>query len=1163
MDFKKKGYRLISGLIKSYFLIGFIAVIMITAMGYSFYCSSQMINKYSPLVDATMEIKLEATTAHLWFEEIIAGDRNENLADIIAHIDMALWYANAMLEGGENQEGLFIKLSDEALITEVKATIEQLNEFKRITFSRYKAKEFSGAGSAIDQQYDKLFNNFIAQIDNVETQLQQKIKQDFNQYKAIEIGFILIVVILSLCGFIIQFRHDRALANNLLTINKARDRAEKKEQWLSIIMNSMGDGVITTDFVGNVTRINPAAEKLTGWMFSECKGLPLKSIFPIVDASTGETIENPVDKVIATGETVYLSNHTTLIAKDGTEYQIGDSAAPIRDAENNILGMVLVFNDVTEKYHNREQLRRSQQRLSLHWQETPLGIIEWNPGFEFVDLNPAAEKIFGFSKGELLGRHASEKILPKSARPAVNLICQQLLDNTGGRRSRNENLTKDGKIILCEWYNTALVNDDGEVIGISSLIMDVTESQKLEDKLRLSSRVFTETKEGIMVTDAKANIIDVNPAFCEITGYSYKEIIGKNSNILGSGKQSSEFYTNMKQTLNEYGYWQGELWNRTKQGTVYAELLSISSILDEDENVLQYVGIFTDITASKEQQETLEQMAHYDVLTQLPNRVLLADRFIHALAHSKRNKTQLAVCFLDLDNFKPVNDTYGHEIGDQLLVEVSRRIQLSIREEDTVSRQGGDEFVLLLGDIESFYQCEKMLKRVLESLAKPYRVEQQVLLVSASIGVSLYPSDNCDLDTLIRHADQAMYLAKQAGKNQYHFFDTEQEQQIVQKNVRLKEIERALFNDEFDLYYQPKVNMATGSVFGAEALIRWLHPEKGVIPPLEFLPIIEGTHLEVLIGNWVIRRALKQLASWDEQGIDLEVSINISSYHLRQPSFIDDLAAALALFPMIDSQSVQLEILESSALGDLKSINNILESCVHVLGVNVALDDFGTGYSSLTHLRNLPAKTIKIDQTFVRDLLDDPDDHAIIEGLIGLTNAFNRVVIAEGVETTEHGLMLLILGCNEAQGYGIAKPMPVLDLQNWLRMYTPNQRWLACANKVRTAKENKQKSFKLTLTQWYKQFKNNINSTPDNIGQWPILKRTKCHCGVWVKKEIGEYFFEESWPNELNIVHNKMHDVADELFKQYYAGDIKQAIDGLINLQLAVEQMEHIFEQGI
>ncbi|MCF7971164.1 MAG: EAL domain-containing protein [Methylococcaceae bacterium] len=683
------------------------------------------------------------------------------------------------------------------------------------------------------------------------------------------------------------------------------------------------------------------------------------------------------------------------------------------------------------------------------------------------------------------------------------------------------------------------------------------EQQKSEEKLQLSARVFNDTHEGIIITDAEMNIIDVNPAFCDITGYSRDEVIGQNPRMLRSGKQSPEFYQDMWQQINEKGHWQGEVWNRTKNGELYAELLALSVLKDELDKVVNYVGIFTDITSIKQQQEQLSLMAHYDELTRLPNRALFTDRFNQAIAHSKRTDKQLAVCFLDLDNFKPVNDNYGHDVGDQLLIEVASRISSIIREEDTVSRQGGDEFALLLNDIESFSQCEHTLQRLHYALSEPYLIDGKNHKITASSGVTLYPSDNSDIDTLLRHADQAMYQAKLQGKHRYHLFNPDHDKETIQKHHRLDEIEQALTHNHFQLYYQPKVNMVTGDVFGAEALIRWIHPEKGLIPPLAFLPIIEGTQLEIQIGDWVIDTALKQMDVWKQQGIELQISVNIASDHLQSKDFFGNLDSMLKKYPAVDSQRFQLEILESSALGDLDTISTIIESCQAALGVTIALDDFGTGYSSLTHLRSLPANTIKIDQSFIRDMLDDPSDYTIVDGVIGLAESFNRKVIAEGVETTEHGLMLLVMGCEQAQGYSIAKPIPADDFPQWLQEYIPNQEWISCAHVYRTEKENRIKLFRLTSEHWKTNFINTINSSPDDIEHWPIQNSKHCHCGAWIKRVKQEQLFEEKDLKQVEKTHEALHLVAHTLHKQYNDDDIESAREGLPKLQAAFDKMSN------
>jgi len=716
---------------------------------------------------------------------------------------------------------------------------------------------------------------------------------------------------------------------------------------------------------------------------------------------------------------------------------------------------------------------------------------------------------------------------------------------------------KDMSGVMAVMIDTTLGMYDHLCERTISLKREVLSRKKTEASLQLTSRVFSDTHDGIIITDAKGNIQDVNPAFCRITGYNREEIIGQNPSILSSGKQPPKFYADMWQTINEDGHWEGEVWNRKKGGEVYAELLSISSLKDEDDNVTHYLGVFSDITQSKQQQEKLNMMAHYDVLTELPNRALFADRFQQATARNKRSKQQLAVCFLDLDNFKPINDTYGHDVGDEILVQVARRIKDTIREEDTVSRQGGDEFALLLSDILSPAQCEQLLDRILFVLAEPYFIDGIEHNLSASCGVTSYPHDESDLDTLLRHADHAMYEAKQAGRNRHCWFSIEQDQQATYRNHQREEVEHALNNNELCMYYQPKVSMGTGDVFGAEALIRWIHPTKGLIPPLDFLPSIDGTDIEVQVGDWVIEQALSQIEQWNAQDINIEVSVNISSHHMQSPKFIPHLESALAKYPNIDSKYLQLEILESSALANLDVISSIVKSCRDSLGVHVSLDDFGTGYSSLTHLRNLPASTIKIDQTFIRDMLDDPNDHAIVDGVIGLADSFDRGLIAEGVETNEHGLMLLAMGCKDAQGYGIAKPMPADLFPNWLKDYQPNEAWVSCASQTLSTKENKLKLFRLVIEKWQTKFEETVLSQAGTMVENPIMNHSKCHCGKWIQRAKKEQLFEKEWLDKFEQSHQLAHAIADDLLSKYHDG----AQISLDELQAAFDDINHNLEK--
>jgi len=564
--------------------------------------------------------------------------------------------------------------------------------------------------------------------------------------------------------------------------------------------------------------------------------------------------------------------------------------------------------------------------------------------------------------------------------------------------------------------------------------------EKANEKLILAASVFANAREGIFMTDAKGTIIEVNETFSDITGYSREEIIGQNPRFLQSGLQSPDFYNSMWQSLLDKKHWDGEIWNRHKSGECYAELLTISAVNNSAGQVINYVALFSDITVMKKHQSQLEHIVHYDVLTNLPNRVLLADRLYQAITGSRRDYNSLAVIFLDLDGFKAVNDTHGHNVGDELLIKVAKLMQEALREGDTLARIGGDEFIAVLPGLDKNEDYQQILERLLFAASTPLIIDGIELQVSASIGVTLYPQDGVDADILIRHADQAMYQAKRLGKNCYHLFDTEHNDAVSLQQESINNIKTALDRGEFVLFYQPKVNMVTGKVIGAEALIRWQNPLRGLLAPMDFLPIIEGHPISIELGEWVIDTALSQISQWQEVGIKLPISINISAYQLQQSNFVSRLKTLLSTHKDVSPQALELEILETSALEGVNQISTIMKSCLE-LGVNFSLDDFGTGYSSLTHLRRLPANIIKIDQSFVRDMSHDVDDLAIIEGVIALAKSFKRDVIAEGVETIENGSALLQLGCELAQGYGIARPMPARDIPAWAENWKADANW--------------------------------------------------------------------------------------------------------------------------
>jgi diguanylate cyclase (GGDEF)-like protein/PAS domain S-box-containing protein len=526
--------------------------------------------------------------------------------------------------------------------------------------------------------------------------------------------------------------------------------------------------------------------------------------------------------------------------------------------------------------------------------------------------------------------------------------------------------------------------------------------------------------------------------FAEMLGYAENELGDRSERIFkiihsdDERRVRSELHTYLKQHA---GHYVSEMRLVCKDGS-WKWILCRGTVTQRDDAGLPtlMVGTFSDITLLKQHEKQLEHIAHYDALTGIPNRVLLADRLQQALAHTKREGSILAVCYLDLDGFKFVNDTMGHEAGDRVLIEVTKRIKETIRGDDTVARLGGDEFAVLLLGLNAAEECSASLNRLLEEISQPIEIKGKLFEVSASIGVALFPTDDQDADTLLRHADQAMYSAKQSGKNRYYLYDAENDQRARSHHEFLRRLTQALANNEFELYYQPKVNMRSLQLVGAEALIRWNHPERGLLSPAEFLLAVEGTTLEIELGDWVVATAFEQLDAWHQAGLSMELSINISARHLQASDFAWKLKRKMLRHPNLPKGSLQVEVLETAALEDIPRVSDTIERC-RKIGVSFALDDFGTGYSSLSYLGRLPVDTLKIDQSFIRDMLEDKGDRAIVQGVIALAKAFDRKIVAEGVETQELFRALVDMGCECGQGYGIARPMPASALPGWLEKW--------------------------------------------------------------------------------------------------------------------------------
>ncbi|MCK5359136.1 MAG: EAL domain-containing protein, partial [Gammaproteobacteria bacterium] len=760
---------------------------------------------------------------------------------------------------------------------------------------------------------------------------------------------------------------------------------------------------------------------------------------------------------------------------------------------------------------------------------------------ELTYVSDGITSVFGLSKDEVMGKPWAEQVnwLPEDIKLAQAHAIKQTEGKADFVQFEMHFIHQDGEKRTIRVSSHPVRDETGVVTSIDGIAEDVTEQKTIHEQVRLSASVFAHSQEGIIITDANACIIDVNPACIKLTGYTRDEILGSNPSLFSSGIQEAMFYTEMWQLLTTSGSWKGEIWNRKKTGEVYSEWLSINAVHDDQSNVLNYVAIFYDNTYLKEHEAELERIAYNDALTGLPNRLLLRDRMQQALTQAERHDSLMAVCYLDLDSFKPINDTHGHEVGDEVLIEVARRLQEILRFGDTIARLGGDEFVLLILDLNNVEELEQVLDRILQSISQAYELPGATITLSASIGVSLHPLDTGEADTLLRHADQAMYVAKRQGKSRYNFFDPTDDQKATSTLALQQEINNALIEDQFCLHYQPKVNMRTGEVVGVEALIRWQHPEKGLLRPAEFLPFIEDCKLIIDLGNWVLRQSMLQMRHWKDEGLEIQVSVNIAPQQFQHSQFCSTLSLLLSEFADIPAKELELEILESTALHDIAHVRQIMEECIK-LGVTFSLDDFGTGYSSLTYLKNLPATVLKIDKSFVNNLLNDPDNLAITEGILGLANAFHRTPIAEGVETIEQGSLLLKLGCDLAQGYVIARPMPAENLPVWINNFKLPPEWKASGL---TGQASADFSLLMMAVEHHKVVARVINAIeheatsllPENIED-----HQACEFGKWLAGEGVKHYDQSPVFNHVSVMHKQLHDLCQAVPELLSNGKNKQ-----------------------
>lgn len=646
-------------------------------------------------------------------------------------------------------------------------------------------------------------------------------------------------------------------------------------------------------------------------------------------------------------------------------------------------------------------------------------IITDNKGI-IIAVNPAFIETTGYSEEEVLGKKPN---ILSSGRHNIEFYSNMwaTVYEKGQWSGEVCNKRKNGEIYT-EWLTiTATTDEDGKITNYIGIFTDISVNKKNKIDIRLYERVFNNSSEGIMITNSKGIIVSVNSSFTRLTGYTQDEAIGERPSILHSGKQDVGFYINMWASIHEKGFWTGEIWNKRKGGEVFPEWLSISTINDEKGETINYVGIFSDITDKKKSEEYLIYLAHFDTLTSLPNRVLFKERLELAIENANRYDKKVAVLYLDLDKFKVINDTLGHDVGDYILKQVSERLTHSVRNSDTVARLGGDEFSIILPEIKQQEDAISVAKKIFKALTYPFFYQDQELFITTSIGITFYPNDALSTEKLLKNADLAMYRAKEQ-KSGYQLYSADIDDKPSRERIIEHGIHEALKRDELDIHYQPQIDLKSKNIIGVEALLRWKHPELGNISPAEFIPLAEQTDLIVPIGEWVMREACREQKEWSEKGyIPITVAVNLSESQFMDNNLVPTILKIIK-DTQIEAKYLNLEITEIINVYNINKIIQILTE-LREIGVKVSIDDFGTGILPLSYLKNLPITHLKIDKSFIDDLILDKSNLVIIKAIIEMAQGLNLKVVAEGVESEEQLLYLENLNCNTVQGYYFYRPM--------------------------------------------------------------------------------------------------------------------------------------------
>ena len=792
------------------------------------------------------------------------------------------------------------------------------------------------------------------------------------------------------------------------------------ERYYRHVIDSATDGYFAIDHERRFIEVNDTLCQLFGYPAAEWLG---KTPFDFITEESQADLAAQIRRIDTTDRRRFQ-----LIArrKDGSTFPILLNNSTHRNENGEVVGSFGFITDLSPIIEAQRAVAESERELRGILDDLQDTYYRTDQDGCIVRASSSVLQLLGYAAEEVLGRKLADLYCSQADRDEFLARMQANGGHIVGGESRLRH--KDGHEL---WVLTTahFIHDaDGNIAGVEGTTRDNTRQRHAEEELRLAAKVFESSGEAIMITDAAGRMISVNQAFTRVTGYAATEAIGRNASMLASGNHNREFFGDMWRALLATGYWQGEIWNRRRNGEVFPEWLGISSVRDGAGTITHFVGIFSDISERKATEAKIEFLAHHDPLTGLPNRLLLKDRMEQAIAHGERAGRKVALLFVDLDRFKTVNDSYGHPVGDVLLRDAAQRLLACVRESDTISRHGGDEFLVVLTDLHSSEVPAQIAAKMMTVLGEPFHIEAHEAKISASVGIAVYPEDGDAFDTLLRKADTAMYHAKAAGRNAFRFY-TERMNADAQERLDLhNNLRRALEREEFLLYYQPLVDLASGRIVGGEALLRWQSPQRGLVAPGHFIAAAEHSGLIVPLGEWVLQEACRELAHWHAAGhAQLSMAVNISSIQFRRGDVEETVLRALAAAGAKPS-ALELELTESILIDGTESVLATMGR-LQALGVRLAIDDFGTGYSSLAYLKRFAVDKLKIDQSFVRDIVADPEDAAIVRAVIQMARSLGLRVVAEGVETEAVAAELRAMNCDLVQGYHFGRPLPAAEFR--------------------------------------------------------------------------------------------------------------------------------------